>query len=58
MHDLTTPEGVKAYMSESTSEEDWNKRCEDVKSENGGYPSFWYSTVVESGLTASIQAKW
>ena len=50
MHDLTTPEGVAAHMSESTSEADWNKRCDEVKAANGGYPSFWFATVIMSGL--------
>ena len=51
MHDLTTPEGVTAHMSEATSEDDWNKRCDQVQAANGGnYPDFWYETVILSGL--------
>ena len=50
MHDLTTPEGVAAHMSESKSEEDWNARCDQVKEANGGYPRFWFATVLASGL--------
>ena len=51
MHNLTTADGVAAHMSESTSEEDWNKRCDEVKDANNGeYPSFWYPTIVASGL--------
>jgi hypothetical protein len=50
MQDLTTPEGVAAHMSESTSQDDWNKRCDQVKAANGGYPNFWFATVIMSGL--------
>ena len=54
MHDLTTPEGVVAHLSESTSEADWNKRCDEVKAVNDGYPSFWFTTVMKSGLADKI----
>jgi len=51
MHDLATPDGVTAHMSESTSEDDWNRRCDEVKAANGGgYPDFWYEKVILSGL--------
>ncbi|HEV7952113.1 MAG TPA: hypothetical protein VGO98_01955 [Candidatus Saccharimonadales bacterium] len=50
MKDLTTPEGVAAHMSESTSEADWNERCDEVEAANDGYPSFWFATVIMSGL--------
>lgn len=50
MNDLTTPKGVAAHMSESTSEADWNKRADEVTEANGGYPSFWFATVITSGL--------
>ena len=51
MHNLTTADGVAAHMSESTSTEDWNNRCNEVKdANNGDYPSFWYPTIVASGL--------
>ena len=55
---LSTPEGVKAYMSQATSEADWNRRCDEVKRANGGYPDFWYSTIVLSGVAASTASKW
>lgn len=58
MPNLTTPEGVKQYMSGSVSESDWNKRCDDVKRANGGYPAFWFSTIIMSGFAARTQASW
>ena len=51
-HDLTTPEGVKALMSSSKSEQEWNANCDKVKAANNGYPSFWYAEIVMSGLMA------
>lgn len=50
MQDLTTPEGVEAHMSESSSRDDWNKRVDEVKAANGGYPDFWYPKIIQSGL--------
>lgn len=55
MIDLTTAEGVAAYMRESTSVEDWNNRIEHVKNANDGqYPSFWWETIVMSGLAEEV----
>ncbi len=50
MHDLNTSEGVTAHMSESTSEADWNLRCDQVRKANGGYPDFWFTDVIMAGL--------
>lgn len=55
---LTTPEGVKAYMSQATSEQDWNNRCDAVKRANGGYPDFWYATIVLSGVMSATSQNW
>lgn len=49
-HDLTTEEGLVAYMSESQDEADWGRRCDEVKRVNGGYPDFWFRTIIMSGL--------
>lgn len=55
---LKTQEGVKNHMSAATSEVDWNNRCDQVKAANGGYPDFWYATVIMSGVAAETSAKW
>lgn len=49
-----------AYMSESVSASDWNKRVEEVKRRCGGdYPPFWYATCIASGLSRRLAAeKW
>lgn len=50
-YDLTTEEGVVAYMREATSTSDWNNRCDKVKRANGGdYPKFWFKAIVLSGV--------
>lgn len=58
MNDLTTIDGVKKHMLESTSENDWNRRCDDVKAANNGYPQFWYDEIILSGLAAQSQLNW
>lgn len=56
---LTSPEGVKQHMSASTSEDDWNKRAEQVKAaHNGDFPSFWFVTIMMSGVARQTSAKW
>lgn len=57
--DLTTPDGVRAYMSAATSEDDWNSRCEEVQGANGGdYPYFWCETILVSGIAQRTQKSW
>lgn len=49
--ELVVRERVIDYMSQAVSDRDWNIRCEVVKQANGGgYPPFWYSAVIASGL--------
>ncbi len=57
-HDLTTADGVKALMESSASESEWNANADKVKKANNGYPSFWFPTIVASGLAAMTMAKW
>ena len=57
-HDLTTPAGIKALMESSTSESDWNKNCDEIKKANGGYPNFWYETIILGGVLGKCQIKW
>lgn len=58
MNDLTTKAGVKNHMNQSTSAGDWDRRADEVKSANGGYPSFWFVEIMMSGLAESTAAKW
>jgi hypothetical protein len=58
MIDITTPEGVVALMSSSKSEQEWNDNCDKVKNANGGYPSFWYQTIILGGILANTSINW
>lgn len=58
MNTLKTPEEVRELMKSATSESDWNDKCDQVKKANGGYPDFWYSTIILSGVLAETQAQW
>lgn len=51
-----TKEQVISLMSNATSEQDWNKKCDQVKATCGGYPDFWYKEIVLSGLAGRIAA--
>jgi len=56
---LTTPEGVKSFLSGSASEEDWNSRCDQVQAANNdSYPKFWFQEVMVSGLARETSARW
>lgn len=54
--DLKTESGVVELMKSSTSQEEWNANCDKVKAANGGYPDFWYSAIVLSGVMAAVMA--
>ena len=55
--DLTSSDGVAAFMRQTSSRKDWNERCDIVKKANGGdYPAFWYGTVIASGLYTEVMA--
>lgn len=57
-YDLTVERDMVQYMSVATSESDWNKRTDDVKRANGGYPRFWYPAIILSGVAAKTAEKW
>ncbi len=45
-------------MNSATSESDWNNKCDQVKTAFNGYPDFWFSSIVLSGLAGRVSAKW
>ena len=53
-----TPEEVKELMESSKSEEEWNKNCDIVKSKCGGYPDFWYSSIIIGGVLSKVRSNW
>lgn len=55
---LDDKERVVALMESSRSEQEWNDNCDAVKAEFGGYPSWWYPTIVMSGILKRVVARW
>ena len=53
-----TEQEVIDLMKSSKSETEWNKNCDTVKAKCGGYPSFWYTKIVISGLASQTAATW
>lgn len=47
---LKTEQDVVAFMKSSKSETEWNNNCDLVKEAFNGYPEFWYSAIVLSGV--------
>ena len=53
-----TEQEVVNLMKSSKSEEEWNHNCDHVKKEFGGYPKFWFTAIVVSGVATETAAKW
>ena len=54
-----TEQEVIDLMSSSRNEDEWNKNCDEVKSKfNGDYPSFWYYSIILSGVLNRTRAGW
>ena len=51
-----TEEEVVDLMKSSRSEEEWNTNCDKVQDACGGYPAFWYSAIILSGLCDRVGA--
>lgn len=41
---------VVNLMRSSRSEREWNENCGRVKAACGGYPDFWYATIIQGGI--------
>lgn len=48
---------VVDLMKSSKSQQEWNQNCDKVKAACGGYPDFWYSAIVLSGLLEQTLGK-
>ena len=54
-----TEQEVIDLMSSSRNEDELNKNCDEVKSKfNGDYPSFWYYSIILSGVLNRTRAGW
>ena len=49
---------VIALMESSKSDREWNANCDKVKEACNGYPDYWYSAIVLSGLCDRVSAKY
>ena len=45
-------------MRKSNSEEAWNANCDKVKEAFGGYPSWWYETIILGGVYNESKKNW
>ena len=45
-------------MKSSKSEQEWNDNCNKVIKACDGYPPFWYSAIVTSGLADEVSSQW
>lgn len=46
-----TPAYTLAALAGCTSSREWGAVCDDVKRENnGGYPGWWFPTMIQSGV--------
>ena len=52
-----TEKEVVDLMLSSKSEDEQNLNCDKVKKEFKGYPDFWYSAIITSGVAAMTQSK-
>lgn len=50
-------EEVVKLMESSKTEQEWNDNCDKVKKACDGYPDFWFSTIISSGLGGRVMAK-
>jgi hypothetical protein len=53
-----TSQQVLTLMLSSQTETEWNANCDRVKVACGGYPSFWWETIMVSGVAAKVAARW
>jgi hypothetical protein len=53
-----TKEEVVTLMTESKSEDEWNRNCDLVKYVFDGYPDWWFEAIILSGIAARTKMRW
>lgn len=53
-----TIDEVTSLMECSQTQEEWDANCAKVKGVYEGYPSFWFTEIVQSGLARRVAARW
>lgn len=51
-------EEVINLLKTSKSEVQWNNNVDEITRRCNGYPDFWFTTVIMSGLMNTIAAQW
>jgi hypothetical protein len=49
-----TEQEVIELMQSSKSEKEWNDNADEVKRRCNGYPAFWFSAIMLSGLANRV----
>jgi hypothetical protein len=49
---------VIEMMQSSRSESEWNANCDKVKTAFEGYPEWWFTAIVASGVMSRTQLSW
>jgi hypothetical protein len=49
---------VIELMQSSRTEEEWNANCSKVRKACGGYPEFWHSAIIASGIARRVAASY
>lgn len=53
-----TQREVIDLMKSSKSLREWNANCDIIKKSLGGYPDYWYASIVGDGIYDAAKAKW
>ncbi len=58
MDEKMTQQELVTLMESSQTEKQWNDNCDHVNKTCGGYPGFWFKSIVMSGLMGRVSARW
>ena len=57
--DFTSKDGVRAYMSGSSSATDWDNRYDELKAFRSGFiPRFWQELIESEDLDKMVSLRW
>lgn len=55
---LTNESEAVALLESSGSAREWDENVDKIKEANGGYPMWWATAVIFSGLPGQVFSKW
>ena len=53
-----TDQELRNKMMQSNSEQEWDKNCDEVRHQCGGYPPNWYRVIVLGKVHSQCAKKW